>query len=151
MLHKLITELTTESTKDPTLNIYCFGLPRRAASKIISRQFLKLHREIYHQLWRPRCKLKALKDTALNITPTMLRMMKCSDFTNFRFDTSPVTPSLTNESLSSLQASEWSSLGIFWTHSAIIRGTNWLNNLSDFLKSRTVLVRFRVLAYWIVG
>ncbi|PKY50937.1 hypothetical protein RhiirA4_467705, partial [Rhizophagus irregularis] len=101
-----------------------FGLPRRAASKIISRQFLKLHREIYHQLWRPRCKLKALKDTALNITPTMLRMMKCSDFTNFRFDTSPVTPSLTNESLSSLQASEWSSLGIFWTHSAIIRESN---------------------------
>ncbi|CAB4407469.1 unnamed protein product [Rhizophagus irregularis] len=95
--------------------------------------------------------MKSLKDTALNITPTMLRTMKCSDFTNFRFDTSSVTPSLTNESLSPLQASEWSSLGIFWTHSAIIQGTNWLNNLSDFLKSRTVLVRFRVLAYWIVG
>ncbi|CAB4437131.1 unnamed protein product [Rhizophagus irregularis] len=76
------------------------GLPRRAASQIILRQFLKLH-------------------------------------------TSPVTLSLTNESLSPLQASEWSSLGIFWTHSAIIRGTNWLNNLSDFLKSRTVLVRFK--------
>ncbi|CAB4446818.1 unnamed protein product [Rhizophagus irregularis] len=43
-------------------------------------------------------------------------------FTNFRFDTSPVTLSLTNESLSPLQASEWSSLGIFWIHSAIIRG-----------------------------
>ncbi|CAB4422049.1 unnamed protein product [Rhizophagus irregularis] len=97
------------------------GLPRRAASKIILRQFLKLHREIYHQLWRPRCKMKSLMDTALNITPAMLRTMKCSDFTNFRFDTSPVTPSLTNESLSPLQASEWSSLGIFWTHSAIIR------------------------------
>ncbi|PKY55132.1 hypothetical protein RhiirA4_474391 [Rhizophagus irregularis] len=54
------------------------GLPRRAASQIILRQFLKLH-------------------------------------------TSPVTLSLTNESLSPLQASEWSSLGIFWTHSAIIR------------------------------
>ncbi|PKY49958.1 hypothetical protein RhiirA4_466157, partial [Rhizophagus irregularis] len=65
------------------------GLPRRAASKIILRQFLKLHREIYHQLWRPRCKMKSLMDTALNITPTMLRTMKCSDFTNFRFDTSP--------------------------------------------------------------
>ncbi|PKY54937.1 hypothetical protein RhiirA4_427137 [Rhizophagus irregularis] len=43
-------------------------------------------------------------------------------------------------------ASEWSSLEIFWTHSAIIRGTNWLNNLSDFLKSRTVLVRFKLLS-----
>ncbi|CAB4405833.1 unnamed protein product [Rhizophagus irregularis] len=116
------------------------GLPQRDASKIILRQFLKLHREIYHQLWRPRCKMKSLKDTALNITPTMLRTMKFSDFTNFQFDTSPVTPSSTNESPSPLQASEWSSLGIFWTHSAIIRGTNWLNNLSDFLKSRTVLV-----------
>ncbi|CAB4420637.1 unnamed protein product [Rhizophagus irregularis] len=69
--------------------------------------------------------------------------MKCSDFTNFRFDTSPVTLSSTNESLSPLQASEWSSLGIFWTHSALIRGINWLDNLSDFLKSRTVLVRFK--------
>ncbi|PKY52857.1 hypothetical protein RhiirA4_425607 [Rhizophagus irregularis] len=128
-----------------------FRLPRRAASKLILRQFLKLHREIYHQLWRPRCKMKSLKDTALNITPTMLRTMKCSDFTNFQFDTSPVTPFLTNKSLSPLQAFEWFSLGIFWIHSAIIRGTNWLNNLSDFLKSRTVLVRFKVLAYWIVG
>ncbi|CAB4413296.1 unnamed protein product [Rhizophagus irregularis] len=126
-------------------------LSRRDASKLISRQFLKLHREIYHQLWRPRCKMKSLKDTALNITPTMLRTMKCSDFTNFRFDTSPVTLSLTNESFSPLQASEWSSLGIFWIHSAIIRGINWFDNLSDFLKSRTVLVRFKVLAYWIVG
>ncbi|CAB4409470.1 unnamed protein product [Rhizophagus irregularis] len=128
-----------------------FRLPRRAASKLILRQFLKLHREIYHQLWRPRCKMKSLKDTALNITPTMLRTMKCSDFTNFQFDTSPVTPFLTNKSLSPLQAFEWFSLGIFWIHSAIIRGTNWLNNLSDFLKSRTVLVRFKVLVYWIVG
>ncbi|PKY61362.1 hypothetical protein RhiirA4_486231 [Rhizophagus irregularis] len=127
------------------------GLPRRAASQIILRNYLKLHREIYHQLWRPRCKMKALKDKALNITPTMLKTMKCSDFTNFRYDASPVIFSSTNESLSPLQASEWSSLGIFWTHSAIIRGTNWLNNLSDFLKSRTVLVRFKVLAYWIVG
>ncbi|CAB4431674.1 unnamed protein product [Rhizophagus irregularis] len=118
-----------------SLIISSSGLPWRAASKIILRQFLKLHREIYHQLWRPRCKLKSLKDTALNIMPTMLRTMKCSDFTNFRFDASPVTLSLTNESLAPLQASEWSSLGIFWTHSAIIRGTNWLNNLSDFLKS----------------
>ncbi|CAB4411427.1 unnamed protein product [Rhizophagus irregularis] len=95
--------------------------------------------------------MKSLKDTVLNITPAILHTIKCSDFTNFRFNTSPVIPSLTNESLSPLQASEWSSLGIFWTHSAIIRGTNWLNNLSDFLKSRTVLVRFKVLAYWIVG
>ncbi|PKY57186.1 hypothetical protein RhiirA4_478085 [Rhizophagus irregularis] len=89
-------------------------------SLVSPRNFLKLHREIYHQLWRPRCKMKSLKDKALDITPTMLRTMKCSDFTNFRFDTSPVTLSLTNESLSPLQASEWSSLGIFWTHSAII-------------------------------
>ncbi|CAB4419458.1 unnamed protein product [Rhizophagus irregularis] len=127
------------------------GLSRRAASTmIILRQFLKLHREIYHQLWQPRCKMKSLKDKVLDITPTMLRTMKCSDFTNFRFDVSPVTLSSINESLSPLQASEWSSLGIFWTHSAIVRGTNWLNNLSDFLKSRTVLVRFNVLAYWIV-
>ncbi|PKY49778.1 hypothetical protein RhiirA4_465895 [Rhizophagus irregularis] len=127
------------------------GLSRRAVSNIILRNFLKLHRKIYHQLWRPRCKMKSLKDKALGITPTMLRTMKCSDFTNFQFDASPVTLSSTNESLSPLQTSEWSSLGIFWTHSAIIRGTNWLNNLSDFLKSRTVLVRFKVLAYWIVG
>ncbi|PKY59321.1 hypothetical protein RhiirA4_481964, partial [Rhizophagus irregularis] len=89
-----------------SLLISSSGLSRRAASKIISRQFLKLHREIYHQLWRPRCKMKSLKDTALNITPTMLRTMKCSDFTNFRFDTSPVTLSATNESLSPLQISE---------------------------------------------
>jgi hypothetical protein len=127
------------------------GLSRRDASSLITRQYLKLHREIYHQLWRPRCKMKSLKDKAMNITPALLRTVKSSDFTNFRFDTSPVDPSMTKASLSPLQASEWSSLGIFWAHSAIIRGTNWLNNLSDFLKSRTVLVRFKVLAYWIVG
>ncbi|CAB4406050.1 unnamed protein product [Rhizophagus irregularis] len=127
------------------------GLSRRDSSNIITRTFLKLHREIYHQLWRPRCKMKSLKDKAMDITPALLRTVKSSDFTNFHFDTSPVNFSLTNESLSPLQVFEWSSLGIFWTHSAVIRGTNWLNNLSDFLKSRTVLVRFKVLAYWIVG
>ncbi|PKY59105.1 hypothetical protein RhiirA4_430182, partial [Rhizophagus irregularis] len=56
-----------------SLIIFSSGLPRCAASKIILRQFLKLHREIYHQLWRPKCKMKSLKDMALNITPTMLR------------------------------------------------------------------------------
>uniref|UniRef100_U9TSI5 Uncharacterized protein n=1 Tax=Rhizophagus irregularis (strain DAOM 181602 / DAOM 197198 / MUCL 43194) TaxID=747089 RepID=U9TSI5_RHIID len=49
-------------------------------------------------------------------------MTRSSDFTNFHYDTSPVTSSLTNESPSPLQAFEWSLLGIFWTHSAIIRG-----------------------------
>ncbi|CAB4440621.1 unnamed protein product [Rhizophagus irregularis] len=127
------------------------GLSRRDASNIITRTFLKLHREIYHQLWRPRCKMKSFKDKAMDITPALLRTIKSSDFTNFHFDASPVNFSSTKESLSPLQTSKWSSLGIFWTHSAIIRGTNWLNNLSDFLKSRTVLVRFKVLAYWIVG
>ncbi|CAB4430267.1 unnamed protein product [Rhizophagus irregularis] len=127
------------------------GLSRRDSSNIIIRYFLKLHREIYHQLWRPRCKMKSLKDKAMDVTPALLRTIKSSDFTNFRYDTSPVNFFSTNESLSPLQVFEWSSLGIFWTHSAVIRGTNWLNNLSDFLKSRTVLVRFKVLAYWIVG
>uniref|UniRef100_U9UUK9 Uncharacterized protein n=1 Tax=Rhizophagus irregularis (strain DAOM 181602 / DAOM 197198 / MUCL 43194) TaxID=747089 RepID=U9UUK9_RHIID len=50
-------------------------------------------------------------------------MTRSSDFTNFHYDTSLVTSFLTNESPSPLQASEWSSL---------------------------VLVRFKVLAYWIV-
>ncbi|CAB4437104.1 unnamed protein product [Rhizophagus irregularis] len=113
--------------------------------------FLLSKREIYHQLWRPRCKMKSLKDKAMNISPALLRMTKSSDFSNFRFDTSPVEFSMTNESPTTLQASEWSSIGIFWTHSAIIRGMNWFDNLLDFLKSRTVLVRFKVLAYWIVG
>ncbi|CAB4437153.1 unnamed protein product [Rhizophagus irregularis] len=134
-----------------SLIISSSGLSRRDASSLITRQYLKLQREIYHQLWRPRCKMKSLKDKAMNITPALLRTVKSSDFTNFQFDTSPVDPSMTNVSLSPLQASEWSSLGIFWTHSAIVRGMNWLNNLSDFLKSRIVLVRFKVLAYWIVG
>src|SRR6185369_3751021 len=129
----------------------CSGLSRRDASNLITRQFLKLHREIYHQLWRPRCKMKSLKDKAMNITPALLRTTKSSDFTNFRFDASPFIFSTTNESLPPLQVSEWSSIGTFWIHSAVIRGTNWFNNLSDFLKSRTVLVRFKVLTYWMVG
>src|SRR6185369_6452371 len=90
----------------------CSGLSRRDASKIITRQFLKLHCEIYHQLWRPRCKMKSLKDKATNITPALLRTNKSSDFSNFQFDASPLIFSATDESLSPLQAFEWSSLGI---------------------------------------
>ncbi|PKY61331.1 hypothetical protein RhiirA4_431746, partial [Rhizophagus irregularis] len=65
------------------------GLSRRDSSNIIIRYFLKLHREIYHQLWRPRCKMKSLKDKAMDVTPALLRTIKSSDFTNFRYDTSP--------------------------------------------------------------
>ncbi|PKY61172.1 hypothetical protein RhiirA4_431634, partial [Rhizophagus irregularis] len=79
------------------------GLSRRDSSNIIIRYFLKLHREIYHQLWRPRCKMKSLKDKAMDVTPALLRTIKSSDFTNFRYDTSPVNFFSTNESLSPLQ------------------------------------------------
>ncbi|CAB4407461.1 unnamed protein product [Rhizophagus irregularis] len=66
------------------------GLARRDASTIITRCFLKLQREIYHQLWRPRCKLKSFKNKAMNISPALLRTNKSSDFSNFCFDASPV-------------------------------------------------------------
>ncbi|GBC18659.2 hypothetical protein GLOIN_2v1762475 [Rhizophagus irregularis DAOM 181602=DAOM 197198] len=87
-------------------------LPRRSACNIILRNFLKLQREIYHQLWRPRCKMKSLKDKALDIMSAILRMTKSSNFTNFHYDTSSVTSFLTNESFSPLQAFKWSSLGL---------------------------------------
>ncbi|PKY62477.1 hypothetical protein RhiirA4_432558, partial [Rhizophagus irregularis] len=73
-----------------SLIISSSGLSRRDSSNIIIRTFLKLHREIYHQLWRPRCKMKSLKDKVMDITPALLRTVKSSDFTNFHFDTSPM-------------------------------------------------------------
>uniref|UniRef100_U9TKD2 Uncharacterized protein n=1 Tax=Rhizophagus irregularis (strain DAOM 181602 / DAOM 197198 / MUCL 43194) TaxID=747089 RepID=U9TKD2_RHIID len=69
-----------------------------------------LHREIYHQLWRPRCKMKSFKDKALDIMPALFRITKSSNFTNFHYDTSSVTFFLANKSHSSLQASKWSFL-----------------------------------------
>ncbi|CAB4409638.1 unnamed protein product [Rhizophagus irregularis] len=51
----------------PTFLMRYSGLKYRSVSSIISRTFLKLQREIYHNLWRPRCKIKVQHDLAKGI------------------------------------------------------------------------------------
>ncbi|PKY63188.1 hypothetical protein RhiirA4_491306 [Rhizophagus irregularis] len=122
--------------RDLSLCLICHsGLNYRAISSIISRTFLKLQREIYHGLWRPRCKLKVQKDLAKGITPSTLRTYKGPSVQSFHFSTPQVILSSVDVPLSPLQASEWASLGIFWLHSSLTRRQTWFHHLSGFLKS----------------
>ncbi|PKY54773.1 hypothetical protein RhiirA4_473767 [Rhizophagus irregularis] len=69
----------------PTCLMRQSGLSYSFLSSIISRTFLKLQREIYHGLWRPRCKLKVEKDAAKNILPNTLRSYKGPFVQHFHF------------------------------------------------------------------
>ncbi|PKY55344.1 hypothetical protein RhiirA4_474714 [Rhizophagus irregularis] len=119
---------TYEEILSALRNIEALGLPSLVsnstnssfpASCIVSRTFMKLQREIYHKLWRPRCKLKALKDLAKGISPSILRSYRGPSVQPFRFSAPQVTLSLADGPLSPLQASEWASLGIHWFHSSL--------------------------------
>ncbi|PKY56867.1 hypothetical protein RhiirA4_477469 [Rhizophagus irregularis] len=59
----------------PTFLMRYSGLKYRSVFSIISRTFLKLQREIYHGLWRLRCKIKVQQDLAkgLRQLPSSLR------------------------------------------------------------------------------
>ncbi|PKY54936.1 hypothetical protein RhiirA4_474044 [Rhizophagus irregularis] len=81
-----------------------------SVSSIISRTFLKLQREIYHGLWRPRCKIKIQQDLAKGITPSALRSYKGPSVQPFRFSAPKVILSPADAPLSPLQTSEWASL-----------------------------------------
>ncbi|PKC16397.1 hypothetical protein RhiirA5_407105 [Rhizophagus irregularis] len=98
-----------------------FGLPDLLSSNnylsfsafwFLRGTFLKLQREIYHGLWRLRCKIKVTKDLAKGILPSTLRSYKGSAVQTFRFSAPQVTLSQANGPLSPLQAYEWFSLGI---------------------------------------
>ncbi|PKY52546.1 hypothetical protein RhiirA4_425359 [Rhizophagus irregularis] len=127
------------------------GLNYRAVSPIISRTFLKFQRELYHGLWRPRCKLKVQTDLAKGITPSILRSYKGPSIQPFRFSSPQVTLSPVDVPLSPLQTSEWASLGIYWLHSSLARRKTWFHHLSGFLKSRTVLIWNNILAVLRIG
>ncbi|PKY54199.1 hypothetical protein RhiirA4_472870 [Rhizophagus irregularis] len=127
------------------------GLKYRSVSSIISRTFLKLQREIYHNLWRPRCKIKVQQDLAKGITPSTLRSYKGPSVQPFRFSAPQVILSPADVPLSPLQTSEWASLGIHWLHSSLTRRTTWSHHLSGFLKSRTVLIWNHILAVLRIG
>ncbi|GBC50295.2 hypothetical protein GLOIN_2v1477262 [Rhizophagus irregularis DAOM 181602=DAOM 197198] len=118
---------------------------------IISRIYLKLQREIYHGLWRSRCKIKVTKDTAKGILPSTLRSYKGPSVQPFRFSAPPIALSQADEPLSPLQASEWSSLGIKWLHSSLTQRLSWFHHLLGFLKSRTVLIWNNILAGCKIG
>jgi hypothetical protein len=124
----------------PMSLIRCSGLNYNSISGFICRTFLKLQREIYHGLWRPRCKIKALKNLAKGISPSTLRLYKGPSVHPFRFFAPPVILSPADVPLSPLQTSEWASLGVFWLHSSLTRRKIWFHHLSGFLKSRTVLI-----------
>ncbi|CAB4434830.1 unnamed protein product [Rhizophagus irregularis] len=59
-----------------TCLMYRSRLSYKLISPIISRTFLKLQREIYHGLWRLRCKLKVANNAAKDILPSTLRLYK---------------------------------------------------------------------------
>ncbi|PKY22626.1 hypothetical protein RhiirB3_503700 [Rhizophagus irregularis] len=118
---------------------------------IISRIYLKLQHEIYHGLWRSRCKIKVTKDTAKGILPSTLRSYKGPSVQPFCFSAPPIALSQADEPLSPLQASEWSSLGIKWLHSSLTQRLSWFHHLLGFLKSRTVLIWNNILAGCKIG
>ncbi|PKY59459.1 hypothetical protein RhiirA4_482228 [Rhizophagus irregularis] len=94
----------------PTFLMRYSGLKYRAISSIISRTFLKLQREIYHGLWRPRCKIKVQQDLAKGIMPSTLRSYKGPSVQPFRFSAPQVNLSSADVPLSPLQTSEWAFL-----------------------------------------
>jgi hypothetical protein len=112
---------------------------------------LKLQREIYHGLWRPRCKIKVIKDLANGISPSTLRSYKGPSVQPFCFSAPQVILALADVPLSPLQTSEWASLGVFWLHSSLTRRKTWFHHLSGFLKSRTVLIWNNILAVLRIG
>ncbi|PKY59951.1 hypothetical protein RhiirA4_483124 [Rhizophagus irregularis] len=119
----------------PTFLMRYSGLKYRSVSSIIFRTFLKLQREIYHNLWRPRCKLKVQHDLAKGIAPSTLRSYKGSSVQPFCFSAPQVALSSADVPLSPLQTFEWASLGIHWLYSSLTRRTTWSHHLSGFLKS----------------
>ncbi|CAB4437020.1 unnamed protein product [Rhizophagus irregularis] len=135
----------------PTFLMRYSGLKYHSVSSIISRTFLKLQREIYHNLWRPRCKIKIQQDLAKGIMPSTLRSYKGPSVQPFRFSAPHVTLSPADVPLSPLQTSEWACFGIHWLHSSLAQRKTWFHHLSGFLKSRTVLIWNHILAVLRIG
>ncbi|CAB4400838.1 unnamed protein product [Rhizophagus irregularis] len=103
----------------PKCLMRCSSFNYKFLSPIISRTYLKLQREIYHGLWRLRCKIKVTKDVVKGILPSTLRSYKGPSVQPFHFSAPQVALSLADRPLFLLQAFEWSSLGIKWLHSSL--------------------------------